>query len=100
MSYTIFGLYFMIQAILNALGSNIFLGKEYRDSKKGRLYQRKLVFPLTILGSGWIVMGTLHYGLYEGKEEISFYVWLGIITIVALIMMGYNKYKFKKVKQN
>jgi hypothetical protein len=45
-------------------------------------------------------MGTLHYGLYEGKEATSFYVWLGIITIVALIMMGYNKYKFKKVKQD
>lgn len=72
------------------------MDKEYRDSKKGKLYQRKLVFPLTILGSGWIIMGTLYYELYEGKAVTSFYIWLGIITIVVLVIIASNKYKFRK----
>lgn len=97
MSYTIFGLYFLIQAILNASGNNIFLGKDYRNSERGKTSQNMMILPLTLLGSGWVFMGALYYALYEGKGSTSFYVWLGIITIIAFIIMIFNKYKFKKM---
>lgn len=96
MSFTIFGLSFLIQAILHALGSDIFFGKNYRNSDAGRAYQRSLVFPLTFLGSGWVILGTLYFALYGGKDAKSFYVWLGAVTIIAFTMMAFNKYKFKK----
>ena len=57
MAFTIFGLSFLIQAIFNALGKNTFLGKEYRNSEKGRIYQRSMVFPLMVLGCGWSFLG-------------------------------------------
>lgn len=78
-----------------ALGSDIFLGKKYRDSDTGRAYQRSLVFPLTFLGSGWVILGALYFALYGGKDTPSFYIWLAAITVPAFSVMAFNKYKFK-----
>lgn len=94
MSYTLFGLLFLIQAISHAWGSDIFLGKKYRNSDIGRIYQRKLVFPLTFLGIGWVILGALYFAIYDGKDATSFYIWLALVTIPAFIMMAFNKYKF------
>lgn len=96
MVFTLVGLSFLIQGIFHALGSDIFLNKKYRDSDNGREFQRGLVFPLTFLGSGWVILGTLYYGLYQGKDSTSFYIWLAVITIPAFIMLAFNRYKFKE----
>ena len=96
LSFTIFGLSFLIQAIFHAWGSDIFLGKKYRNSDIGRTYQRKLVFPLTFLGTGWVILGALYFALYEGKDATSFYIWLAVVTVPPFIIMAFNKYKYKR----
>lgn len=96
MTFTIFGLSFLIQAVFNALGKNTFLGKEYRNSEKGRIYQLSMVFPLMILGCGWSFLGTIYYAVYQGNDSTSFYIWLAVVTIPIFIWLAVNKYKFKK----
>jgi len=95
-SFTIFGLFFLIQAVFHALGSEVFLGRKYRDSDMGKSYQRGLVFPLTFIGSGWVILGSIYYAVYEGKDATSFYIWLAVITILAFVMLAINRYKFKR----
>lgn len=96
MAFTVFGLSFLVQAIFHARGSDIFLGRKYRNSDTGRAYQRSLILPLTFLGSGWVILGALYYALYGGKDTAAFYIWLAIITVPAFVIMAINKYKFRE----
>lgn len=96
MSFTIFGLCFLIQAVFNALGINFFLGREYRNFDKGKAYQRSLVFPLIFLGCGWAFLGTIYYAVYKGNDSTSFYIWLAVVTTPVFIWLAVNKYKFKQ----
>lgn len=96
--YVISGFYscrieFFNSSIFHALGSDVFLNKKYRNSDNCREFQRGLVFPLTFLGSGWVILGTLYYALYQGKDSTSFYIWLAVITIPAFIILAFNKFK-------
>lgn len=72
MHFTILGLYFLIQAVFHASGSELFLHKRYRNSNKGNIYQKKLVFPLIFLGSGLVILGTVYYAVYDGMPDLSF----------------------------
>lgn len=96
MAFTLFGLLFLVQAVLNALGIDFFLGKTYRNSKEGKIYQRSLAFPLMFLGCGWVFLGTMYYAAYGGKDSISFYIWLAVVTIPVFIWLVINKYKYKQ----
>lgn len=96
MSFTIFGILFLVQAVFNALGSNLFIGREYRNSDKGKSYKRSLVFPLMFLGCSWSFLGTIYYAVYQGNDSTSFYIWLAVFTIPIFIWLTVNKYKFKK----
>lgn len=96
MGFTLFGLYFLIQAIFHASGSHVFLAKKWRYSELGKAYQRGLVFPLSFLGSGWVILGTLYFALYDGTDATSFYIWVAVITLIYFVMLGIHQYKFKQ----
>ena len=80
MTFTIFGLSFLIQAVFNALGKNTFLGKEYRNSEEGRIY-----YGISINDSRlWLVF--LRYNILCCISRKWFYL------VLYLVSCCYNSY--------
>lgn len=87
----IIGIGFFIIAILDSLGSQIHIRKEYREKNNVKEWQKKRVFADVLIGIGSMI-------LYFSPQEPKTIFFVGVTILSAgFIILFLLDHKFKKV---
>lgn len=91
----LFGISYLIQAVLHGFHCPYLLSKKYRNAACREEYQRGLILPYTLLGIGWTALGLL-YPMFKHQNIFLYCLYFILIAIYPYILLVKHLKKFEQ----